>query len=70
MADPAPTLKVTRFKRLHCTHCNATTVQYDGDKGRQCMQCIADGGTCCSLRAYSRWPTRSDTFTDTFSDTT
>jgi hypothetical protein len=20
-----------------------------------CLQCIADGGTCCSLRAFDRW---------------
>jgi hypothetical protein len=32
---------------------DADTVQ--APVANTCLQCIADGGTCCSLRFYDRW---------------
>lgn len=36
-----------------CVHCGEETVQV-GTEGFTCLQCIADGGTCCSLRPFDR----------------
>ena len=38
----------------HCDHCGTKTVQV-GKEGNTCLQCIADGGGCCSIRSYNRW---------------
>ena len=37
-----------------CEHCGATTMQV-GNEGNTCLQCIADGGGCCSIAQYNRW---------------
>jgi hypothetical protein len=37
-----------------CPHCGEDTAQV-GREGLHCLQCVADGGTCCSLRAFDRW---------------
>lgn len=37
-----------------CEHCGANTVQL-GKSGNTCLQCIADGGGCCSIKDYNRW---------------
>lgn len=42
-----------------CSHCGAKTMQI-GKSGNTCLQCIADGGGCCSLKAYDRWHTDGD----------
>jgi hypothetical protein len=39
-----------------CPHCQAVTCQI-GPEGNTCLQCVADGGTCCSLSVFSRWKT-------------
>ena len=33
---------------------NATQAGVDYEAGT-CLQCIADGAVCCSLKRYSRW---------------
>jgi hypothetical protein len=38
----------------HCEHCNAKTVQL-GKEGNTCLQCIADGGGCCTIKVFNRW---------------
>ncbi|MDQ3672702.1 MAG: hypothetical protein M3364_09760 [Actinomycetota bacterium] len=41
-------------------HCGEKTWQV-GASGYHCLQCLADGGGCCSLTAFNRWapnPTR------------
>ena len=43
------------FGLKRCEHCDADTVQ--APAADTCLQCIADGGTCCSLRFYNRWVT-------------
>lgn len=37
-----------------CEHCVAKTVQV-GKTGNTCLQCIADGGGCCTIKQYNRW---------------
>ena len=37
-----------------CDHCGAKTVQLS-KTGNTCLQCIADGGGCCSIKQYNRW---------------
>lgn len=63
-AGPEPRLHLGRCQVRHCSHCMAMTVQVLDDTGRApaestargtCLQCIADGGTCCTLAAYNRW---------------
>lgn len=51
-------VKVSHVRRAPCPHCGTVTVQVHRVVGvfeNACLQCIADGGTCCSLRAYNRW---------------
>lgn len=38
----------------HCKHCGTKTIQL-GKDGNTCLQCIADGGGCCSIASYNRW---------------
>lgn len=51
---PSPTITLDLFLVRTCPHCQADTVHV-GAAGWTCLQCIADGGTCCSLTAYNRW---------------
>lgn len=70
-ADPEPTIRLGivaitasnlgQVVQEHCPHCNADTVQVH-KPGRMlgvfqdtCLQCIADGGTCCSIARFNRW---------------
>lgn len=50
--------KVTITKKdvviRQCEHCAAKTVQL-GKSGNTCLQCIADGGGCCTIKLYNRW---------------
>ncbi len=69
MPQPAPTIRGTDICEDDCKHCAAVTVQVIGGaglifsdeegakQGRACLQCIADGGTCCSLASLSRYLT-------------
>lgn len=52
---PAPTIRAADVVERDCPHCQAITAQV-GVENATCLQCIADGGTCCSLAAFSRWP--------------
>lgn len=60
MAD-APAVTITNQSVIlsaPCPHCDAATVQIKGGSGTEhgaCLQCIADGGSCCSLLPLSRW---------------
>lgn len=38
----------------HCDHCGGKTLQL-GKDGNTCLQCIADGGGCCTIKTYTRW---------------
>lgn len=40
----------------HCDHCGTKTIQL-GKTGNTCLQCIADGGGCCTIviPKYNRW---------------
>ena len=38
----------------HCDHCGTKTMQL-GNEGNTCLQCIADGGGCCTIKLYNRW---------------
>ena len=62
MDDPKPTVAFSAVQVLQCPHCEIPTVQVAGGSGigegigeRACLQCIADGGTCCSLAPLNRW---------------
>jgi hypothetical protein len=52
------TLNVTITKKdivaRQCDHCGTKTMQV-GKEGNTCLQCIADGGGCCSIKLYNRW---------------
>lgn len=39
-----------------CPHCGTKTIQL-GQEGNTCLQCIADGGGCCTIAIpkYNRW---------------
>lgn len=64
--DPKPTIEISMLVEDGCPHCGAKTVQVTGGAGivvsadegtsfgRACLQCIADGGECCSLRSLDR----------------
>ena len=68
---PAPTVAYAAVAVAHCEHCEADTVQVRGGSGLRhptfpgvltrgfvdaaCLQCIADGGSCCSLKPLNRW---------------
>jgi hypothetical protein len=62
---PEPTIKTEDVVLAVCEHCQAETVQVIGGSGLAhvdeggvldlaCLQCIADGGTCCSLSPLNR----------------
>lgn len=58
---PAPIITLDRVILGQCSHCDAQTVQVVGGSGVQlangqaaCLQCLADGGGCCSLRPLDR----------------
>lgn len=62
-AQPEPTISEREIVTAECAHCNDTTVQVEGGHGlendtgngsRACLQCIADGGNCCSLAPLNR----------------
>lgn len=64
IASPTPTIRLTDVVHQSCDHCQAPTVQIVGGTGlfdssisraTACLQCIADGGTCCSLASLNRW---------------
>jgi hypothetical protein len=60
-ATPKPTLRKAWTVLAPCDHCQARTLQVRGPKAPpagmgSCLQCLADGGTCCTLRHYTRWP--------------
>jgi hypothetical protein len=60
MATPTPTIKKVQAQLRDCPHCQARTLHVvprttDPGKPAVCLQCVADGGTCCSLAAYNRW---------------
>lgn len=38
----------------HCEHCGTKTIQI-GKDGNTCLQCIADGGGCCTIKMFNRW---------------
>lgn len=62
--NPEPTISLEEVVVRACPHCDASTVQVEGGSGipadddekptRACLQCIADGGTCCSLAPLDR----------------
>lgn len=67
--NPEPTIKISDIVAMRCDHCQADTVQVIGGAGlssviegaesppsRACLQCIADGGGCCTLKPLNRWP--------------
>lgn len=67
--NPKPTLRKTWAVLAWCEHCAAKTLQIKspvqpgpdpnrvgGGQFGTCLQCIADGGTCCTLRHLNRWP--------------
>ncbi len=47
------TVRVWHVLYRHCDHCDERTAHV-GIEGYTCLQCIADGGTCCSLRQFDR----------------
>jgi hypothetical protein len=52
---PSPTITLPMLQEADCPHCQARTVHVvDGEK-RACLQCVADGGSCCSLKPWNRW---------------
>lgn len=51
---PPPTIAHTHICERFCEHCQTITTQV-GPEGNTCLQCIADGGTCCSLSTFNRW---------------
>lgn len=51
---PAITITKDSIVMRQCPHCQTETAQV-GTEGNTCLQCIADGGTCCSLAQYNRW---------------
>lgn len=58
--NPIPTITSASITTATCQHCGAQTVQVMGGTGSTagaCLQCIADGGTCCSLAPLNRWKT-------------
>lgn len=62
VTDPKPTLRKTWIVYFDCPHCKARTLQVRGPKEPPpgywaCLQCVADGGTCCTLRHYDRHKT-------------
>jgi hypothetical protein len=66
---PDPTISAAQILEDFCPHCEARTVQVIGGTGltnanpegephaRGCLQCIADGGTCCSIQSLNRHST-------------
>ena len=51
-------LKMGHIVRARCPHCGTVTPQARRKRGEfmdACLQCIADGGTCCSLSDFNRW---------------
>ena len=57
---PPRTIFKGRMIFAHCTHCDTKTIQYERPAANpfeqgSCLQCIADGGTCCSLSPWNRW---------------
>lgn len=63
---PDPTIVMDMVHVEECPHCESETVMV-GDptpykvKGKvmddfHCLQCIADGGDCCSLSEFNRFP--------------
>jgi len=68
---PPPTIKIEKVAEADCPHCGAKTVQVAGGSGishptfpgvltrgfvnAACLQCIADGGNCCSLAPLNRY---------------
>lgn len=62
-ATPEPTIVIEDCFTARCGHCQADTVQVVGGTGQStptgqetsaCLQCIADGGNCCSLAPLNR----------------
>lgn len=51
---PEPRIKAADVEDRYCDHCQAVTPQLRGE-ANACLQCIADGGTCCSLSRFNRW---------------
>jgi hypothetical protein len=51
---PSPRVTAADIEDRHCEHCQARTPQVKGEADT-CLQCIADGGTCCSLDRLNRW---------------
>lgn len=57
-----PTISEREIVTAECDHCRETTVQVLGGTGVRnggsseaaCLQCIADGGNCCSLAPLNR----------------
>lgn len=63
---PGPTIGIDDVTIGDCGHCHSKTVQVMGGKGLiqteegrttelACLQCIADGGNCCSLSPLNRY---------------
>lgn len=48
------TITIKSIVARHCDHCGTITIQI-GQDGNTCLQCIADGGGCCSIKQYNRW---------------
>lgn len=56
------TISAEKLVTAHCEHCGTHTIQVQGGSGQAlgtiaptaCLQCIADGGTCCSLAPLNR----------------
>lgn len=67
MEAPDPTIRAEQILEDHCPHCSTRTVQVIGGigltntdpegamHGRACLQCVADGGTCCTIMNLNRW---------------
>lgn len=54
MLTPKPLIHSVDLEDRDCPHCQALTPQVKGESDT-CLQCIADGGTCCSLGRFNRW---------------
>jgi len=52
------TIYKSRMRYGFCPHCETMAIHYDyvvkGAGEGTCLQCIADGNSCCSLSPYGR----------------
>lgn len=71
MSTNPATITLDNLVEQSCPHCQTATVQVsketaavmvpvptEGDQAfvnQHCLQCIADGGTCCNLKDFTRY---------------